>query len=221
MEIRQIKLNDQIIEYQLNIKNIKRCYLRIISGKVIVNSSSSFSINDIEKLIYDHKEIILKQINNYFSKYNYVDGGYVYIFNQHYQIILIDLNEYKAVFHDNKIYVYHHKIQETIEIMLNKILYEYIFEQIKYYLNNDFNLNEPLIEIKKLKSRWGACFSRQNKVSFNLALVHLEKSLIDYVIIHELCHFIQPNHSKLFYQEIEKRMPDYKVKVKRLKEVGI
>ncbi|MFQ8706417.1 MAG: M48 family metallopeptidase [Thomasclavelia sp.] len=221
MEKRQIKLNNQIIEYQLNIKKIKRCYLKIVSGKVIVNSSPVFSINDIEKLIYDHKEIILKQINNYFPKYDYVDRGYVYIFNQYYQIVLKDLNEYKAVFHDNKIYVYHHKIQETIEIELKKILYEYIFEQINYYLNNDFNLIVPLIEIKKLKSRWGACFPRQNKVSFNLALVHIEKYLINYVIIHELCHFIQPNHSKLFYQEIEKRMPDYKVKIKKLKEIGI
>lgn len=221
MEKRQIKLNNQIIEYQLNIKKIKRCYLKIVSGKVIVNSSPVFSINDIEKLIYDHKEIILKHINNYFPKYDYVDRGYVYIFNQYYQIVLKDLNEYKAVFHDNKIYVYHHKIQETIEIELKKILYEYIFEQINYYLNNDFNLIVPLIEIKKLKSRWGACFPRQNKVSFNLALVHIEKYLINYVIIHELCHFIQPNHSKLFYQEIEKRMPDYKVKIKKLKEIGI
>lgn len=221
MKKRQIKLNNQIIEYQLNIKKIKRCYLKIVSGKVIVNSSPVFSINDIEKLIYDHKEIILKQINNYFPKYDYVDRGYVYIFNQYYQIVLKDLNEYKAVFHDNKIYVYHHKIQETIEIELKKILYEYIFEQINYYLNNDFNLIVPLIEIKKLKSRWGACFPRQNKVSFNLALVHIEKYLINYVIIHELCHFIQPNHSKLFYQEIEKRMPDYKVKIKKLKEIGI
>lgn len=221
MEKRQIKLNNQIIEYQLNIKKIKRCYLKIVSGKVIVNSSPVFSINDIEKLIYDHKEIILKQINNYFPKYDYVDRGYVYIFNQYYQIVLKDLNEYKAVFHDNKIYVYHHKIQETIEIELKKILYEYIFEQINYYLNNDFNLIVPLIEIKKLKSRWGACFPRQNKVSFNLALVHIEKYLINYVIIHELCHFIKPNHSKLFYQEIEKRMPDYKVKIKKLKEIGI
>ena len=47
MEIRQIKLNNQIIEYQLNIKKIKKCYLKIISGKVIVNSSPFFSINDI------------------------------------------------------------------------------------------------------------------------------------------------------------------------------
>ncbi|MEO2236261.1 M48 family metallopeptidase [Thomasclavelia ramosa] len=75
--------------------------------------------------------------------------------------------------------------------------------------------------MKKLKARWGACFSNQNKVCFNLVLVHLEKELIDYVIVHELCHFIQPNHSKLFYQEVQKRLPDYKEREKKLKEIGI
>ena len=128
---------------------------------------------------------------------------------------------YKAAIHEDKIYVYHHKIQEIIENELKNILYDYLVKQICYYLNTWFDLTMPEIEIKKYKSRWGACFSKQNKVSFNLALVHLDKSLIDYVIIHELCHFIQPNHSKLFYQEIEKRLSDYKIREKRLKEIGI
>ena len=48
MEIRQIELDGQIIEYQLNFKPIKRCYLKIVSGKVVVNSSSAFSITAIE-----------------------------------------------------------------------------------------------------------------------------------------------------------------------------
>ena len=89
------------------------------------------------------------------------------------------------------------------------------------YLKSNFSLNMPVIQIKKLKARWGACFSNQNKVCFNLVLVHLEKELIDYVIVHELCHFIQPNHSKLFYQEVHKRLPDYKEREKKLKEIGI
>ena len=49
--------------------------------------------------------------------------------------------------------------------------------------------------------------------------VHLEKDLIDYVIVHELCHFLQANHSRYFYNEIEKRIPNYKECIRRLKEV--
>ena len=58
-------------------------------------------------------------------------------------------------------------------------------------------------------------------MSFHLSLIHLEKNLIDYVIVHELTHFLQPNHSKQFYLEIEKRMPDYKTRQQRLKEKHI
>ena len=75
-----------------------------------------------------------------------------------------------------------------------------------------------MIEIKKYKSRWGSCYYRDHRVSFHLGLIHLEKELIDYVILHELVHFLQPNHSALFYQEIAQRMPCYKEIQKRLKE---
>lgn len=221
MKIKEINIDGRIIEYQLNIKNIKRCYLRIISGKVIVNTSPDFSVETIEKLIYDHKETILNQLDSYIPKYDYKDGGYVNVFNQRYMIILKDINERRAVIHDDKIYVYHAKIQSTIEAELKNILTDYIYKQIKYQLDNDFKRKMPVIEIKKFKSRWGSCFSKQNKVSFNLALVHLDKWLIDYVIVHELCHFMQANHSKLFYLEVEKRLPDYKKREKRLKEIGI
>ena len=64
-------------------------------------------------------------------------------------------------------------------------------------------------------------FYQKNKVCFNLVLAHVDKNLIDYVIVHELCHFIEANHSKAFYQEIEKRMPDYKERERLLKDVGI
>lgn len=221
MEIRQIELNGQIIDYQLNIKPIKRCYLKIISGKVVVNSSPAFSIKTIEQLIRDNQEVVLKQINSYRPKYQYVNNGYVYIFNQRYQIIVRDLNQRKIGIHEDKIYVYHHQIESTIERELRKILNDYLEKRIKEYLKLSFDLKMPMIQIKKLKARWGACFSKQNKVCFNLVLVHLDRELIDYVIVHELCHFIQPNHSKLFYQEVAKRLPDYKQREKRLKEIGI
>lgn len=221
MEIRQIELDNQLIDYQINVKKIKKCYLKIISGKIIVNTSPLFSIKEIERLIYDHKDVVLKQINNYVPKYNYINDGYVNIFDQRYQIILKDIKEYKAAIHDNEIFVYHNRIQETIEKELKDILKDYLYQQINYYLDTLFVLPLPQIEIKKLKSRWGACFPKQNKVSFNLFLVHLNKNLINYVIIHELCHFIQPNHSKLFYLEIEKRLPDYRIYEKELKEIGI
>ena len=140
------------------------------------------------------------------------------IFNQRYRIVLRDIGIKKCQFHHQDIYVYHRDIQTCIEKMCRQILHDYIEEKIIAYLAYDFDLDMPLIEIKKYKSRWGSCYYRDHRVSFHLGLIHLEKELIDYVILHELVHFLQPNHSALFYQEIAQRMPCYKEIQKRLKE---
>lgn len=216
---RKIKLNDQIIEYQINIKNIKRCYIRIISGKLIINAGIQFDNEMIENFIFKNKNLILKHINRYIPKANYINNGYVYLFDYKYQIIQKQTINLLA---DNKqIVIDNGNIQTQVEKYLKNKLFDYIVKQISNYLISIFDLYMPNVEIKKYKSRWGACFPKKNKVVFNFYLVHLDKSIIDYVIIHELCHFLQPNHSKAFYYEIEKRLPNYKILEKKLKETEI
>jgi predicted metal-dependent hydrolase len=66
------------------------------------------------------------------------------------------------------------------------------------------------VSVKKLKSRWGSCSSKNN-LSFNYKLMHFNTKVIDYVIVHELCHLIEMNHSKNFWLLVQKIIPDYKV----------
>ena len=70
---------------------------------------------------------------------------------------------------------------------------------------------------KNRKEEWVLVFIKKNRVCFNLVLAHIDYALIDYVIVHELCHFLEANHSKAFYHEIEKRMPDYKERERLLR----
>ena len=51
---------------------------------------------------------------------------------------------------------------------------------------------------------------KKNQITLNSQLIHYQERFIDYVVIHEYAHLIQPNHSKAFYSIIEKYMPDYK-----------
>ena len=187
----------------------------------MIRCSPMFPQNEIEKLIRNHQEEILEQITGYIPKYNYQNGGYVYLFNQKYEIILKDMNIKKCALHDHQIYVYSKNIQTTIEMFLKQELMHYLKEKIDFYLSTSFHHALPEIQIKKMKRRWGACFYQKNRVCFNLVLAHIDYALIDYVIVHELCHFIEANHSKAFYHEIEKRMPDYKERERLLKDVGI
>jgi len=74
--------------------------------------------------------------------------------------------------------------------------------------------------IKNLKSRWGSC-SAANNINLNLHLMRLPDELIDYVILHELTHTNIKNHSRLFWQELERILPDAKVRRQQLKTITV
>ena len=75
------------------------------------------------------------------------------------------------------------------------------------------------IKVKNYKTRWGSC-DKKGRLTFNFHLIKAPHSIVDYVVIHELCHMIQPNHSKDFWREVEKYDPLYKYHKKWLKDNG-
>lgn len=75
------------------------------------------------------------------------------------------------------------------------------------------------ITIRNQKTRWGSCSSKGN-LNFNCLLMLAPPEVLDYVVVHELCHRKQMNHSKAFWSEVEKVLPDYKEARKWLKEDG-
>ncbi len=75
------------------------------------------------------------------------------------------------------------------------------------------------ITIRNQKTRWGSCSSKGN-LNFNCLLIQVPESVMDYVIVHELCHRLEMNHSAAFWAQVEKILPDYKERRKWMKENG-
>lgn len=89
-------------------------------------------------------------------------------------------------------------------------------ERIEYYQKI---VKEPFgqVRIKEQKSCYGSCSSKRN-LNFNWKCVLAPKEVLDYIVVHELCHLKELNHSKRFWSEVEKVMPDYQIYKKWLKE---
>ncbi len=86
---------------------------------------------------------------------------------------------------------------------------------------NKNHFNQPLNKIffKHNKSNWGSCSSAGN-INISTRLLFAPDDVLEYVCVHELAHLIEPNHSKNFWRLVEKAIPDYKKKIKWLKENG-
>ncbi len=81
-------------------------------------------------------------------------------------------------------------------------------------------ISYPPLSVRQMKSRWGSC-TASGGIILNLMLIQVSKDLIDYVVIHELCHLKEHNHSPAFYGLLERVLPDWKERRKRLNQIEL
>ena len=94
----------------------------------------------------------------------------------------------------------------------------FIEEKVSHYASV-MGVSYGRITMRNQKTRWGSCSSKGN-LNFNCLLMLAPSEILDYVVVHELCHRKQMNHSKAFWLEVEKVLPDYKESIEWLKEEG-
>ncbi|MEO6729492.1 MAG: M48 family metallopeptidase [Candidatus Dojkabacteria bacterium] len=122
----------------------------------------------------------------------------------------------------NTIVVFKSESKKHPKTILNEWLIErsrdHIADRVKFYAKN-FNFQFKRVAIKDTVTRWGSCSSDKN-LNFNWRLSFAPLKVLDYVIVHELCHTVHLNHSNSFWEEVERVMPEYKIAEKWLKING-
>ncbi len=84
---------------------------------------------------------------------------------------------------------------------------EIIHERLKHF-NEFYNFTYGSVRIRSQATRWGSC-SMKGNLNFNCNIVKLPSHLIDYIVVHELCHLAQFNHSKNFWELVSQKIPRY------------
>lgn len=110
-------------------------------------------------------------------------------------------------------------VEKRLQAWFRKVALEKIEKKSNFFAKK-MKLSFRKVGVKNYKSKWGLCMNLRKEIYINWRLVMAPKSVLNYVIIHELCHLIEPNHSKKFWYYVEKIKPDYKMDEKWLKNKG-
>lgn len=103
-------------------------------------------------------------------------------------------------------------IQKVFHSWWRKQALEIISQRVEqwYPIIQKYGINYPKVYIRKMSTLWGSCSPSRQTMTFNLYLIKARTACIDYVVLHELTHFLYPNHSKQFYDFLSSYMPDWK-----------
>ena len=209
----QIELGDKIFDVFITKKSIKNMYLRVKIDGIYITCNHFVSKGMIKSFILSNEKSIIdsdKRLQKKEKKkeeFYYLGKRYnVIILNTVSKIEFVDDN----VFIKNKTYLNTFLKNEASRIFNDRY-------KICYYLFEE-DIPFPTLVIGKMTRKWGYCNKRKNVIKLNFDLIHYSINEIDYVIIHELCHLIEFNHSRAFWKLVKKYKPDYKENQIVLKE---
>ena len=201
-----ININGNDVEVIITKKlSNKNTYLRIKKDlKLYVTTSSLVSDRKVKSIIDENMDSVIKMYEKQENKQE--NENDFYFLGKKYDKILtsnsgVTLGETKA-FVGKNIDIDKWYKKQAERIFLDRLNY--------WYDRFCFKIPYPTLTIRKMTTRWGVCNSKLKRVTLNLELIKKEPDCLDYVIVHELSHFIEMNHSNKFWKVVEKNYPNYK-----------
>ena len=125
-------------------------------------------------------------------------------------------DSYDNVYFDDE-FVYA-KDEKSLDKFIKKYIKEYFELEVDYIKSFFTGIPDFHLRIRKMTTRWGVCNRTNRIVTLNSELIKRTKEELDYVIVHELCHFYEGNHSKRFWEHVSRYIPNYKELRKTMKE---
>lgn len=201
--INYIQIEEHKIPYIIEYKRIKNIYFRLKEDGIIhVSANKMVSKKYIDCLLNNNQEAIKKMLNRQ-DIIKQENEKLLYLGNE---LNLIESSS-KPFIENNYIYA---KSNEEAQKYIIKCAYNVFNNRLNQIKLNFIDLPNFTLKVRKMTSKWGVCNKKSMTVTLNTDLIHKDVHLIDYVIVHELCHFKYMNHSKDFWNLVAAKYPYYK-----------
>lgn len=185
-------------------KNNKNTYIKIKNNGIVVTTNYLVSDRKIIKLLDSNISFLRKALR--MEEYKREKDDNFYYFGKKYDIIITPL--YDVEFINDKVYT---KSLDSLDKYLRKNMKEIYKERVDFYYKQFVeNIPYPIIKFRTMKTRWGVCNRSNNSITLNNELIKYDIGCLNYVIVHELSHFVHFDHSKEFWTTVEKYYPEYK-----------
>lgn len=227
----KISVENQIIPIIVERKNIKTIRLKVYPD-LVIKISSPYSVTDefLIEFVSKHQKWIERKLESFSKTKGYAattiikNGMSIKMLGED-LIFSVSSSKKDVIYREGKIlHICSTDIENQEKLMKQfdkwwrneslKILEQYVDKL--YPIIKKYNIAYPNIYLRKMKTLWGSCSVNKNKVTFNQYLTKAKPACIEYVVLHELVHFLYPNHSKQFYDFLSSYMPDWKERKKIL-----
>jgi predicted metal-dependent hydrolase len=191
------------------------------NAELIVRAPNLLSVKEIEQFIDKKSDWINKKSTSMHAKKpqrpNYIEGEkFLYLGNEY--PLNIDTDNPKGLRFNGQMFSLGTGGKEEFLAWYKATFKKIALPRLEYYTkNHQFSYNQ--VRLKTQKTLWGSC-SSVNNINLNYLLIGAPIFVIDYVLVHELCHTVHKNHSKDFWQLVSSILPNYKASKCWLKEHG-
>lgn len=222
--------NGENIEFEIIYRKRKTVSIGILPpGKITVKAPTGFPEKDIVKLMHQKSSWIIEKMEICRQKApidrEFKEGELFLFLGREYNLHIVNGRNQKPLvqIRDNRIIVQTQVIEAAV---IRQELYDWYREQagqritarVEHY-KHIIKQQPAKIVVKNQKTRWGSCSSRGN-LNFNWRLVMTPAPVLDYIVVHELCHLVFLNHSRQFWNLVESIIPDYKMQKSWLRDNG-
>jgi hypothetical protein len=233
-EKRTVKCGEGVLTYYLTRKNVKNVNMRVkADGSIHISAPPRVTIYFIEEFIRSKYDYIISSIERLNAEDRKTrteasedelipDGGRLSYLGDDYTVRIRFGEDDSVDIDGSEIVVKTYDTENTA--FANMLIRNWLtnrtaelFGRLNDEVSEEIGIEKVPIKLRSMKSRWGSCHITDKFIVMNTRLIHYPERSVKYVFVHEYCHFLVPNHSKLFYKTVAAVMPDYKVWAEKLK----